>query len=458
MNDDAALLDDVAELLARYVRFPSPAHRDAVALWTAHAHAVEAFDTTPRLALLSAEKASGKTRTLEVLQLLTPAPLLSLNISAAAMFRLVETDRPTLLFDEVDAIFGPKAKEHEDVRALLNAGYRRGATVPRCVGEGAKMKVKSFRVFAPAALAAIGELPDTVMSRSVVVRMKRRAAHEHIEPFRHRRVAPSGHHLRDELARWAATAIPGLRELDPVMPEGVNDRTADTWEPLIAVADVAGGDWPQRARAAAVTLLEGEAGDDGSRGVRLLADIRSVFETVATDRLASADLAAQLATIEEAPWGDIYGRPLDARGLARRLRPFGIRPDSVRFEDGTLKGYQRAWFEDAWSRYLLPLPGFCRNTGTEPPRGTKTPRQGNDVPDVPDVPVYRDGGGMFRTQGPADVLNELRRRAVAVAVVRGEDGGQELSIVGDLDVPLTQRVARVRAQLVELLLNRDGAA
>ncbi|MCZ7526147.1 MAG: hypothetical protein M5U14_07065 [Acidimicrobiia bacterium] len=140
-EDGAGLLDDVAAFLARYVAFDGDAQRDATALWTVHAHAVDAAETTPRLAIQSAEKQSGKTRLLEVLELVVPAALPVANISPAAMFRVVADGPVTLLVDEVDAIFGVKANgNHEDLRALLNAGYRRGATVARVVGEGRRWR------------------------------------------------------------------------------------------------------------------------------------------------------------------------------------------------------------------------------------------------------------------------------------------------------------------------------
>jgi len=169
----ADVLDELAATLSRFVVFPGAEHRDAVALWVAHAHVVEAFESSPRLALLSPEPASGKTRTLEVIELLVPRPMHALNASTAAVFRSIDSDRPTLLLDEVDAIFGRRTgDENEDLRALLNAGHRRGTTIPRCVGKS--MEVKRFPVYAALALAGLGDLPDTLMSRSVIVRMRRR--------------------------------------------------------------------------------------------------------------------------------------------------------------------------------------------------------------------------------------------------------------------------------------------
>jgi hypothetical protein len=165
-GEGAEILDRVADLLARYVAFPTPAACDAVALWAAHCHAIHAFESTPRLALLSAEKGSGKTRCLEVLDLLVPEPMHAVNATAAALFRAVEDRQPCILFDECDATFGPMARgEHEELRALINAGHRKGAVAYRCVGDPRNMQVKAYPAYAAVALAGIGDLPPTILDR-----------------------------------------------------------------------------------------------------------------------------------------------------------------------------------------------------------------------------------------------------------------------------------------------------
>lgn len=193
--DGAALLDLVEEFIGRFVAFPSEAARVACVLWATHAHVVDAFESTPRLALLSPEPASGKTRTLEILDLLVVRPLHAVNVSPSALFRKVadQKEKPTVLFDEIDTIFGPRAKEHEDLRALINAGHRRGAVALRCVGEGSRQKAVEFPAYAAVALAGLGDLPDTILSRSIAVSMRRRAPSEHIQPYRRRQHEPKGH-------------------------------------------------------------------------------------------------------------------------------------------------------------------------------------------------------------------------------------------------------------------------
>jgi hypothetical protein len=351
------LLDQVAAELARYVAFPSPEARDAVALWAAHAHAVNAFESTPRLALLSPEKGSGKTRTLEVLDLLVPEPMHTVNATAAAIFRTVEAHQPTLLFDEADTIFGPLARgDHEELRGLVNAGHRKGAVAYRCVGDPAKMEVKAFPAFCAVAIAGIGDLPDTILDRAVLVRMRRRGPGEQVEPFRHRLAAPRLRDLHQALAAWAWTYQDRLTQAEPEMPPGLVDRPADVWEALLAIADLAGGDWPMRARKAAVKLNRERGEADPSLGVKLLADTQAAFDTDKADRLATDDLLKRLCAMEESPWGNLRGVSLDARGLAARLRPFDVRPCQYRDDSGARhRGYLRADLADAWSRYL-PTP------------------------------------------------------------------------------------------------------
>ncbi|CAN5464694.1 DUF3631 domain-containing protein [soil metagenome] len=349
------LLDEVETFLATFVAFPTDGARVAVTLWAAHAHLVHDVDSSPRLALLSPEPGSGKTRTLEVLELLVPAPMSVLSASVAAIFRTLASGSTTLLFDEADAIFGRRGSDDgaEDLRALLNAGHRRGQTIPRCVGP--KHEVVRFPVYTAVALAGLGALPDTLMSRSVIIRMRRRAPGEHVTPYRHRVHAPAGNALRDRLAEWAAAVGPIVGDAWPDFPTGVEDRPADVWEPLLALADAAGGRWPDRARAACIELVKVAASRDASLGVRLLGDLRQVFGDA--DVLSTEELLKSLHGLDEAPWNDLRGKPMDARGLARRLRQYGVTSQTVRVGDATPKGYRRTDLHDPWTRYLPPVNG-----------------------------------------------------------------------------------------------------
>ncbi|RPE33738.1 DUF3631 domain-containing protein [Kitasatospora cineracea] len=363
-EDGAALLDTVEAHHRRFNVFPSEAAFVAVVLWVAHTHLLDAFESTPRIAFLSPEPGSGKTRALEIIETLTPRPMLTTDVSPAALFRSVSDPeaRPTVLFDEVDTTFGPKAAGNEDLRGLINSGHRRSGVVLRCVGDGNSQTVQRFPVYAALAMGGLGDLPDTIMSRSVIIRMRRRAPNERVEPFRERVHAAEGHALRKRLAAWADSVRDKLQDVWPELPEGISDRPADVWEPLLAVADAAGGHWPARARAACVQLVTAaRANDKGSVGIRLLTDLRDIFGPA--ERMLTSDLLGKLAELDDAPWADLDGKPIVARALARMLGDYvnadgdPIKPRNIKTGSKSVaKGYYAADLADAWTRYCQPTP------------------------------------------------------------------------------------------------------
>lgn len=344
------LWQELARFVRRFVVLSEP-QADAVALWVLHTHALDAADTTPYLAITSAEKRSGKTRLLEVLELLVREPLPTANISDAALFRAVAELSPTLLLDEVDAIFGAKARDREDLRGMLNAGYRRGNSVLRM--GGAKMTtLEAFPVFCTKVFAGIGRLPDTIEDRSIRIRLERKTRDETAERFRRREVEAEAGALKERAAAWAEPSIDWLIDARPLLPDELDDRAQDVWEPLLAIAELAGDEPAIRARAAAVALSSGAGRDDDSLGVRLLADIRRVLDDRGTDRIKTSELLWALAAIETSPWGNWYGKQLSAHGLSKLLQGFHIKTMPVWVDGETVRGYKREQFQDAWSRYL----------------------------------------------------------------------------------------------------------
>ncbi len=364
--DGAAVLADVECFLARFIVYPTEHERIAHVLWIAHTWLMECWESTPRIAFLSPEPGSGKSRALEVTEPLVPRPVHAVNTTPAYLFRKVsdEAGPPTILYDEIDTVFGARAKDNEDVRGMLNAGHRKGAMAGRCVVRGNVVATEELPAYCAVALAGLDDLPDTLMSRSVVVRMRRRAPGERIEPWRHRVNGPAAEVLAGRLVDWSNE----VRELVgtdwPEMPAGVEDRNADIWEALLAVADVAGGDWPGRARVAAVALVADPRGRAPSLGVMLLRDLRSVFKHAGTDRLSTEQVIERLLKLDESPWADLRGKPLDARGLARRLNKYDISPKVIRIGEDTPRGYEATDLVDAWARYLDPTP--------PPPEGSAT--------------------------------------------------------------------------------------
>ncbi|MCX5342665.1 DUF3631 domain-containing protein [Streptomyces atratus] len=348
------LLDELRAQIAQFVIPPSPQALDAITLWVAATHLQPAWQHAPRLAVVGPAKRCGKSRLLDVLTETVHEPMLTVNTTPAAIFRSIDGDEPpTLLVDEADTIFGnPKmAEKNEETRGLLNAGHQRGRYVTRVVGND--HTPHKFATFAMAAIAGIGDLPDTIMDRSVVIRMRRRAEGEKVKPFRSRRDIPALHDLRDRIHTWARPLLEQAAILEPDMP--VEDRAADTWEPLVIVADLAGGSWPRLARVACARMVAAEvaAEEEHPSGARILADIRRVFVAQReVDSLSTEDLLHQLRQDPEAPWAEWGRGGLSARELGRMLREFGIVSGNVRMADRTQrKGYMRNKFLDAWRRY-----------------------------------------------------------------------------------------------------------
>jgi hypothetical protein len=349
----AERLSFVRDYLTRFVSYPSEHERTAHVLWIAHAHSIDAWDSTPRLAFLSPEPGSGKTRALEVTELLVPRPVEAVNVTAPYLFRKVgdPDGKPTILFDEIDTVFGPRARGNEEIRGLLNAGHRKGAVAGRCVVKGKIIETEEISAYCAVALAGLGNLPDTIMSRSVIIRMRRRASGERVEPYRRRVHGLRGQELHRLLAEWTGSILSRLADARPLMPPEVQDRDADVWEALLAIAEAAGGEWPDAARRAAVALVTQKKQNSTSLGVRLLADVRTIF--CDHGALTTETILKGLHNLEESPWRDMKGRDLDARRLSKILSQYSIKPKTIRFgSDSVSRGYEAADLRDAWLRYL----------------------------------------------------------------------------------------------------------
>jgi hypothetical protein len=355
--EGAELLALVLDFLTRFVAYPSLDAAIAHTLWIAHTHLMAAWESTPRIAFLSPEPGSGKTRALEVTETLVPNPMQAVNVSPAFMFRRVSQDggAPTILFDEIDAIFGTKVRDsNEELRSFVNAGHRRGAIFGRCIMvPGKPPRLEELPAYCAMAIAGLGDLPDTILSRSIIIKMRRRSPTETVEPFRQRLHAEAGNALRDRLSVWMSS-LQNVGSPWPTLPVSITDRNADIWEGLIAIADAAGGSWPERVRVTAVTLVTDSKGNSGSLGVRLLSDLRTVFgdaEAMHTETILHA-----LCNLDEAPWGDVRGKAITSRVLANLLKRYDVTSKGVRIDAIVKKGYAREDLYDAWQRYLSPLP------------------------------------------------------------------------------------------------------
>jgi hypothetical protein len=353
----AEILDMVMALVRRFVSMTAHQAR-AVSLWTVHTHAFDAADCTPYLNPNSAEKQSGKTRLLEVLEKIVLNPWLTGRTSAAALVRKVHGERPTLLLDESDTAFQQEKEYVSALRGILNSGYRKSGKASLCIGQGAAMDVKDFNTFSAKAIAGISRLPDTVADRSIPIRLKR-AKRGEVCKFREREAHREGSELSARLAVWSAANLETLRQARPDIPAQLSDRQADCCEPLLAIADLAGGDWPETARAALVELCGEAEADDESIGVRLLQDVRAIFKREQVEEIPSAELCEALAKVETSPWGEwSHDKPITPARLARLLKPFEIVPDRIGGKDSQSRGYTLRQFKDAFFRYLPSSPRF----------------------------------------------------------------------------------------------------
>jgi hypothetical protein len=356
-NEGAGLLDEIESRLHRYVSLSSD-RLAVVALWVLHTHAFEAAEATPYLLITSPERESGKTRLLEVLDLYAARTWLTGRVTAAVVTRKIDAEQPTLLLDESDRAFGAGPEYAEALTGILNTGYRRGGRASVCVAHGANIGYRDLSTFCPKAIAGLGRsLPDTVASRGLPITMSRRTQAETVARFRRREAAEEAEPIYKACTSWAEAHFEALREARPELPNELGDRAADCVEPLLAIADLAGGDWPEKARKAVVALYSDMRHEDESHGVLLLRDVRGVFDGRGLDKMASATVIASLIEIEDSPWAEWRGRGLTVHGLAHLLKPYRVRPRTIRLEDGrTPKGYKREQFREAWARYLSSDP------------------------------------------------------------------------------------------------------
>ncbi len=387
--DASSWLNCVRREFQRYIALPKHA-AETIALWSLHTHALEAFTISPRLALTSPEKRCAKTLTLDVTSHLVFRPLPAANITSAALFRGIEKWSPTLLIDEADTFL----RDSNELRGVLNSGHHRAtAHVIRTTGED--HEPRSFGTWGAVAIALIGSLPGTLEDRSITIPMRRRRPDEPVDRFR----LAAGVELLDfarSAARWARDHLDDLRNADPELPNGLHDRARDNWRPLIAIADLAGGDWPRLAREAAVALTPIE---DASRGVQLLEDLSAIFtERGEIERLPSGDLVTALLALESRPWVECQrgGRPLTALGLARRLREFRIAPAKWWTAAGAVRGYNLKDLREAFERYLPK----------DPPNPLAMSPESNSDADLRDSPVAMDQTRMA-TGNPANSSESL---------------------------------------------------
>ena len=360
-SSSAELLDRLVDYIQAYVVLPAVEREekryeravgDLLALWIVHGWTFPAWWATPYLRVTSAAPESAKTLLMEVLASVSRRAWLAVNPSSAVLYRKIDRDQPTLLLDELDNF---DLAEKRDALAVLNAGYKPGAKVPRCNESG---ELEEFSCYCPKAYAAIDvrQMPPALLSRSITIRMEPKRAGEAVESYIAPDAGPRAEELRECCRAWAERHVNELKGRRPDLV-GLTNRRAEVWWPLLVLGEHAGGEWQDRAREAARAF--GAGGDETDRPaeqVQLLMDIDAAFGD--STAIFTAELLTHLNNLDESPWGDRRrGEGLDARGLATLLRPFKIRPRTVREGNETAKGYHLDQFADAFGRYL-PIPAL----------------------------------------------------------------------------------------------------
>jgi len=351
--DGKVLLDELVWVLGSFVVLPKWG-KEALALWTLHTYAFELREVTAYVGIESPDKRCGKTTLLTVLSELVNRPVIAANISSPAFFRVIEEARPTLLIDEADTFL----QGNDELRGILNSGYsRKTAYVVRVASQesearsqgadGKGSRLARFSCWCPKAMAAIGSLPDTLADRCIVIGMQRKTSKEECGRLRNLETTA----LRRRCARFVIDHESAIARALPEIPPSLNDRAADIWEPLLALAELAGGGWPDLGRRAAVGLTT--RGQENSPIGSLLFDILFVFVTMKMDRIFSQALVEGLNSHSDRPWIDLRnGKPLTELSLAQHLRPYGIRPRTMRIDDLRAKGYYKEDFKEVFPRYI----------------------------------------------------------------------------------------------------------
>lgn len=355
--DGSYLLDEMTKEIRSYVVLSEPDAR-ATALWALHTYALDRLHISPRIAITSPEKGCGKSTMKDVLSHLVCRPLAADNVSPAVLYYVAERMQPTFLLDEADSFL----KESEDLRNVLNSGYRRNGAVVRMEKNSAGgYEPKNFSTWCATGFFLIGDLPATVQDRSIIIPLRRRSPEEKIKPY-----DPEQTSRLDDLAsmcvRWMRDNLEAVAKAFPAMP-GLYNRAADNWKPLAKIADVVGGEWPTRVRESYARAISSSSKQ--SMRETLLTDVRDIFSDRRVDRLQSSEICEALAAMEERPWPEFNrGKPITPNGLARLLRPFGITSENHRNGHRVAKCYNIAHFADAFSSYLPSQGADSRYSAT----------------------------------------------------------------------------------------------
>jgi hypothetical protein len=357
------LLDSLRQLFTQCVILPNWVP-ELLPLFVLHTYAYHLRDVSVYLGIESPLKRCGKTTLLSLLLRLINRPVVGANVSSSSFFHVIQDLKPTLMIDEADRFL----KARPELQGILNAGYTPDTAIvirmgPPAPGSKASSAVNYFSVWCPKVIAQIGHLPDTLADRSIVFRMQRKIPTEQCQRIRGLNTLD----LRRQCARFVLDHAQAITNARTEIPDPLNDRAADIWEPLFVLADLVGGDWPKRARDAAVGLA-GSLEESNPAG-SLLLDIFVAFTLQQAQRLFTRDLLENLKRRSSGrPWMEVRnGKEINDIWLARQLRPFGIRPITLWIGENLAKGYRFDQFRDAFKRYIskADLDAFSAECGRD---------------------------------------------------------------------------------------------
>jgi putative DNA primase/helicase len=368
--DGPELVRDIGQAIRHNVVLP-PLYLFVLALWVIHTYLLDELKCTPRLIIGAATEGCGKSLLVDVLSYLVWRPLRTIGLTAAALFRSIDKYKPVVLLDEASRTFDAEHGAARDllnlVIAILDAGFQPGRSIIRAVGE--EHDVHEFFVYAPVCLAVFNKtkLPNTLITRSIHVPLKKKLRSERAVPFSLYHDVEPLQQLARKIRRWRDDNRERVRELllarieRERADEGVVDdatltnRLADKLRPLFAIAEATG--YLPEAQYVAAELAKLEAvrseAESDFLGVPLLADCRRIFDELNTDWLDETRLQIELHAMTDRPWPGLGLTGITKHKIAKLLGDFDIRPQRPRTPEGRRYGYARAQFEEAWARHLI---------------------------------------------------------------------------------------------------------
>ena len=348
---DIGLVKDTQAFIERYVALTED---EALieSYYVAHTWAFHVANATPYL-YINGEPQSGKTRNMEILELLTRTARRTTSISAPAMYTLLrKLHAPTLLYDEIDTVWARSGSSNQLTRMILNAGYRPGGLIYRQRGD----EVEEYETFSPKVLAGVhnGHLPATVLTRTIPINMKAKRADQHVERFVYHVAAnsPEREELLARIEKFVEDFDIDIAIQAPDLLPALTDRQNEMVEPLRQIAAVFGEE-AEHELAEALQRIFSDQGTIKSSEAEIFGRIRRALDVMGKKvgderRIFSEDLALAVGRA-------FFGKP---KQLSLWLAPFDIQPELVRIGSDVRRGYTDAQFADAFARYLGPAqPG-----------------------------------------------------------------------------------------------------